>query len=181
MRMHMPDGPCTGYNRSILRASPVHRAGDGKPDERGTPAALRPLVSAQQQHVSAAILATDSAPLAGSRGKDQRSQPALKLAEVSGGRLGLLEILVGEVIARLDPPAVDPPLREVVARCNAALEDHLEAERAVGPCDADDPIAAARDELSRLLRLLRLVEPADAALVVRAIRRVLGRFDVRPV
>jgi hypothetical protein len=131
-------------------------------------------VSAQQQHVSAAILATDSA--LASRSKDHRSHPALKLPDSVGNPLANLDTLVGEVITRLEAPAVEP-LPEVIARCNAALEGYLETQRTGKNGDDEDPAITARSELPRLLRLLRLVDRADAPLVVRAIRRVLARFD----
>lgn len=131
-------------------------------------------MSAQQQHASAAILATDSA--LASRSKDHRSHPALKLPDSVGNPLANLETLVGEVIARLEAPAVEP-LPEVISRCNAALEGYLETQRAGEGPEGVDPAIAARNELPRLLRLLWMVDRADAPLVVRAIRRVLARFD----
>ncbi|HEX7837684.1 MAG TPA: hypothetical protein VF469_09490 [Kofleriaceae bacterium] len=80
------------------------------------------------------------------------------------------------MITRLEAPAVEP-LPEVIGRCNAALEGYLETQRTGEDGDDMDPAVAARNELPRLLRLLRLVDRADAPLVVRAIRRVLARFD----
>jgi hypothetical protein len=133
-------------------------------------------VSAQQHHVSAVILATDSA--LASRSKDHRSHshPALKLPDSVGDPLGNLEALVAEIIARLEAPGVEP-LHEVVGRCNAVVEGYLETLRACEPRVCEDPVAAARSDLPRLLRLLSKVDRADAPLVVRAIRRVLARFD----
>jgi hypothetical protein len=124
-------------------------------------------VSTQQQQVSAAILA-----------KDHRSQPALKLPDRVGSPVGALEALVEEVVAGLEARPVDEPLCAVVARCNVALEDYLERERQrdAEARDGDDPLAS-RDELRRLLRLLRAADRAEQPLVVRAIRRVLGRLD----
>jgi len=169
MCMHMLDFPCTSTEvpRGRHRGHGAARRGHGSCNHD------RP-VSAQQQHVSAAILATDSA--LASRSKDHRSHPALKLPDSVGNPLANLETLVGEVIARLEAPAVEP-VQEVIARCNAALECYLETERACAGGDCEDPETAARNELPRLLRLLWLVDRADAALVVRAIRRVLARFD----
>ncbi|HEY0477189.1 MAG TPA: hypothetical protein VGD37_06675 [Kofleriaceae bacterium] len=76
----------------------------------------------------------------------------------------------------LETPPADEPLGAVVARCNAALEDFLERAREHAAQDSADPVAS-RDELRRLLRLLGEVDRADAPMVVRAIRRVVARFD----
>lgn len=83
---------------------------------------------------------------------------------------------MAEVIARLDAPGIEP-LHAVVERCNAVAEGYLETLRAGEPRVCEDPVAAARSDLPRLLRLLWRVDRADAPLVVRAIRRVLARFD----
>jgi hypothetical protein len=122
-------------------------------------------VSTQQQQVSAAILA-----------KDHRSQPALRLLDPVGSPIETLQARVGEVMTALETPPADEPLGAVVARCNAALEDFLERAREHAAQDSADPVAS-RDELRRLLRLLGEVDRADAPMVVRAIRRVVARFD----
>lgn len=167
--MHMLETPCTGTALPLL----AHRGGDAARGRHDS-CICRRLVSAQQQHVSAAILATDSA--LASRSKDHRSHPALKLPDSVGNPLANVETLVGEVIDRLEMPAVEP-LPEVISRCNAALEGYLETQRACEDRDAEDPAVVARSRLPRLLRLLQVVDRADAPLVVRAIRRVLARFD----
>ena len=105
-----------------------------------------------------------------------RSHPALRLPDSVDSPLGIVDKLVSEVIASLEAPPVDEPLCAVVGRCNAELESFLEAKRDREPRD-DDDLIVARDDLSRLLRLLAVVERADAPMVVRQIRRVLGRLD----
>ncbi len=87
--------------------------------------------------------------------------------------LGRLADLVETVVTHLETTA-DQPLPGAVAECNAALEICLEARRE-GPNRGST--VAARDELRRLARLLKVVEHPDAVLVLRQIRRVLGRFD----
>jgi hypothetical protein len=84
---------------------------------------------------------------------------------------------VRDVIRHLEAPGPHEPLRGVVAKCNASLENCLESERERREGDAS--AGSARDELKRLVALLAKVEPADAAMVMRQIRRVLGRFDAR--
>jgi hypothetical protein len=87
--------------------------------------------------------------------------------------IGDLASLVGQVVACMDQRA-DELLYDAVSRCNAALESYLELQPHPPP---GDPVAAARDELTRLASLLNTVDRADAAIVMRQIRRVLGRFD----
>lgn len=88
--------------------------------------------------------------------------------------IGRLATLVTQVVECLDASA-DEVLYAAVARCNAALEAYLEAQREREA--REDPAAVTRDELVRLAQLLTAVDRADAALVMRQIRRVLGRFD----
>jgi hypothetical protein len=133
-----------------------------------------------QHHVSAAILATEPASLtvaepleAGARHKD-RGPPARRSSAVAADRaIGDLASLVGQVVACMDKRA-DELLYDAVSRCNTALESYLELQR---EREREDPTAAARDELTRLASLLNTVDRADAAIVMRQIRRVLGRFD----
>jgi hypothetical protein len=87
--------------------------------------------------------------------------------------LGRLADLVDSVVTHLETTA-DQPLPGAVAECNAALETCLEARREV---PSRGSTVAARDELRRLARLLKIVEPPDSVLVLRQIRRILGRFD----
>ena len=87
--------------------------------------------------------------------------------------LGQLADLVEGVVTHLETNA-DQPLPGAVAECNAVLETCLEARR---EAPGRGSTAAARDELRRLARLLKVVEPPDSVLVLRQIRRVLGRFD----
>jgi hypothetical protein len=84
---------------------------------------------------------------------------------------------VRDVIRFLEGPGSHEPLRGLVAKCNASLEHCLESERARRERDAC--VASSRDDLRRLMGLLAEVEPADAAMVMRQIRRVLARFDTR--
>jgi hypothetical protein len=78
--------------------------------------------------------------------------------------------MVDEVAACLDQPA-EEPLRAAMAHCTMELESYLEVQRAQEP-----RASGAQDELRWLARHLRS-ERADATLVVRHIRRVLGRVD----
>jgi hypothetical protein len=64
-----------------------------------------------------------------------------------------------------------------IAECNTALELFLEMQR--DACDRDEFGTTVADDLRRLSRLLNVVERADVPLVVRQIRRVLGRLDTR--
>jgi hypothetical protein len=92
---------------------------------------------------------------------------------------GIAELIrdVREVIRLLEGPAAHEPLRGVVEKCNASLEHCLESGREKRERDAS--AGTARDDLKRLAGLLGRVEPADTVMVLRQIRRVLGRFDVR--
>jgi hypothetical protein len=89
--------------------------------------------------------------------------------------IGRLASLVGDVVANLEAPSVREPLHNVIAECNAALEGCLEAQRDF--CDRDESVMTASDELKRLARLLMVVDPTDTIIIMRQIRRVLGRFD----
>ena len=82
---------------------------------------------------------------------------------------------VRDVIRQLDAPGVHEPLQGAVARCNASLEHCLETQRELR--DRDASVGTAKDELKRLAGLLVEVDPADAAMIMRQIRRILGRFD----
>jgi hypothetical protein len=94
--------------------------------------------------------------------------------------IGRVASLVGNVVDHLETAGV-AVLREVIDECNrtleAALERHREARDAAEACDAADARAGAGAELTRLARLLEQVGPADAPIVMRMIRRVLGRLD----
>lgn len=87
--------------------------------------------------------------------------------------LGQLADLVEGVVTHLETTA-DQPMPGAVAECNAVLETCLEARR---EAPGRGSTVAAREELRRLARLLKVVEPPDSVLVLRQIRRVLGRFD----
>jgi len=56
------------------------------------------------------------------------------------------------------------------------LEGCLQAQREAAR--RDESMTGAKDELRRLARLLTTVDRADLAIVLRQIRRVLGRLDV---
>ena len=90
--------------------------------------------------------------------------------------VGRLTALVGDVVNSLESPVGDQ-VRGSIAECNAALELFLEMQR--DACDRDELGTTAADDLKRLARLLNLVERADVPLVLRQIRRVLGRLDTR--
>lgn len=125
-------------------------------------------MNAPQQHASAAVHASDSL-------RRERSQPALKLPPLDpeARTHAPLATLVGEVAACLGGSS-DGALAAAVERCNAALETALEGQRPVPR--AEDP-AALREELRGLARLLVAADRGDAPLVMRQIRRVLGRLD----
>jgi len=89
--------------------------------------------------------------------------------------IGRLASLVGNVVANLEASTAHEPLRRVVAECNTALEAALDAQRDF--CDRDARTITASDELKRLSRLLLVVDRADVVIIMRQIRRVLGRFD----
>jgi hypothetical protein len=116
-------------------------------------------VSAHQHHGTPA---STSSSTTGLRGPEHRA-------------IGRLADLVGEIVTRLERQGDDPPLYGAVAECNAALEVCLEAQR---ESRVRESVVTAPDELKRLARLLTMVEVADAVIVMRQIRRVLGRFDV---
>jgi hypothetical protein len=108
--------------------------------------------------------------------RKERSQPALRLPgsdRIESRALGRLTALIGEVIAGLERPTVGEPFHAVVARCNAALETCLEAER-----ERELPVTTARDELQRLTQQLASGD-AEVTQVLRQIRCVLGRLDTR--
>jgi hypothetical protein len=89
-------------------------------------------------------------------------------------------VLVRDVVARLEASEIDPRLDVAIAECNTALEVCLELQREVADHeDREDGMARAKDDLERLGRLLVSVDRADAAFIMRQIRRVLGRFDLR--
>jgi hypothetical protein len=134
-------------------------------------------VRAQQPQVSAAVLATTPIEAGARR---ERSHPALRLPGShtadpdDARRLTSLADLVDEVVACLDQPDPDDaPVRAAVARCTTELESYLEDQRA-----REQRVAAAQDELRGLAHQLRSDRP-DGTLVVRRIRRVLGRIDAR--
>jgi hypothetical protein len=93
---------------------------------------------------------------------------------------GLADVMreVRDVIRNLEAhgaPGVRGPLQGAVARCNASLEHCLETERERR--DREASVNTAKEELKRLAVLLAKVEPADAVIVMRQMRRVLARFD----
>jgi hypothetical protein len=134
----------------------------------GMTAAVIGAVSAPQQSGSL-VLPTIPTPVTG--GATPRGGGATEQRAV-----GRLAALVGDVVNRLESP-VDDGLRGSIAECNTALELFLEMQR--DACDRDELAASAGDDLRRLARLLSLVERADVPLVLRQIRRVLGRLDTR--
>jgi hypothetical protein len=111
------------------------------------------------------------------RSRRERSQPALRLPgsdQIESRAVGRLVALIGEVIAGLDQPTTGEPFHAVVARCNAALETCLEAER-----EREPPVITARAELERLCRQLSADDGAELTQIMRQIRCVLGRLDTR--
>jgi hypothetical protein len=133
----------------------------------GMAAALVSGVSAPQQSGSL-VLPTIPTPVTG--GTSARSGGSEQRA------VGRLATLVGDVVSRLELPA-DDRLQGSIAECNSALELFLEMQR--DACDRDEHRPSAGDDLRRLARLLSFVDRADVPLVLRQIRRVLGRLDTR--
>jgi len=127
--------------------------------------ALSALVTAHQQALSLAALGPSLTPLTGTlRGSEPRA-------------IGRLASLVGDVVAHLETTPVDAPLHHVVAECNAALEVCLEAQRE--DRDGEGAASAVSEDLKRLVRLLAIVDGAEAPVIMRLIRRTLARLDVR--
>jgi hypothetical protein len=91
--------------------------------------------------------------------------------------IGQLAALVGDVASQLESAPAGERVQAMVAECNAALEGCLEAQR--DGRDREDREPTARDDLRRLADLLAVADHAEAVFVMRQIRRVLGRFDVR--
>ena len=113
--------------------------------------------------MSLAAVATSSTPITVSlRGPENRT-------------IGRLASLVGNVVSNLEGLGAQEPLGKVIAECNAALEAALDAQREF--CDRDESMITTSDELKRLSRLLMVVDRADVVIIMRQIRRVLGRFD----
>lgn len=109
------------------------------------------------------------------RSRRERSQPALRLPgsdRIESRAVGRLAALIGEVIEGLDHPPAHEPFHAVVARCNAALEACLEAER-----EREPPVITAQAELERLRRQLTAADGAELTQIMRQIRCVLGRLD----
>ena len=95
--------------------------------------------------------------------------------------VGRLAALVGTIVNHLesaDEPAaaLGEQRRGAVAECTSALERYLEMQRDV--VDFEDRATSAADDLRRLARLLTVVERPEVPMVMRQIRRVLGRLDV---
>jgi len=163
--------------RQILGSCPASVVGEPVRSAAGQARWLQlvELVRAQQPHGSAAVLATGTTPIEAGARRD-RSHPALRLPAshtpdpADARRLTSLADLVEEIADALDQPG-DEPLRSAMARCNTELEAYLEAHRAREPRGS-----GAQDELRGLAGQLRS-DRADATLVVRRIRRVLGRVD----
>jgi hypothetical protein len=165
MCMHMAVAAMSPSGGPWLRRVCHHLRAVGQPP--GTTTAPPGIVKAQ--HIALAPVASSTA-TASTTAPPREPEP----------RLADLMRDVREVIRHLDDPGAPgthEPLRGVVARCNASLEDCLDTEREHR--DRDSSAGAAKDELKRLAGLLAKVESADAAMVMRQIRRVLGRFDVR--
>jgi len=160
MCMHMPAAAQRGYLSDPAGRSPGDRA--------GTRGAQRGSVSAYQQHVSLIAAAPDQTSLtAAVRGPEPRTI----------GRLAALVIDVAtQLDTSLDTSTSRQPLPTVVAECAEVLEGCLQAQREAAR--RDESMTGAKDELRRLARLLTTVDRADLAIVLRQIRRVLGRLDV---
>lgn len=90
--------------------------------------------------------------------------------------IGQLAALVGDVVSQLERSPRGRPLQMMVAECNAALEGWLEAQR--DPRDREDHETTASDDLNRLVGLLAVADRTEVVVIMRQIRRVLGRFDV---
>jgi hypothetical protein len=84
-----------------------------------------------------------------------------------------------DAIDRLHTPSRCRPPRGLLSECNAALEACLELLRVRG--DGDDLLSAVADDVERLHRRLNEADGADVPVILRQIRRVLGRLDVSSV
>ena len=86
-----------------------------------------------------------------------------------------LASLVVALADNLEAPQARADVPSAIAECNHMLEICLEAQRAER--EQRQAPRATSEELKRLVELLPAVDRADVALVLRQIRRVLGRFD----
>ena len=82
--------------------------------------------------------------------------------------------LVIEVATQLEAARARHAVPGLIAECNGVLESYLEAQRG----ERIDGMRSTSDELKRLTALLAVVDRADIALVLRQIRRLLGRCDM---
>ena len=86
-----------------------------------------------------------------------------------------LASLVEDAVPRLEAPAEHRVPDDILPACIAALDACIASLRDLG--GRDEHARAATDNLHRLGRILKLVDGADAAFVMRQIRRALGRLD----
>ncbi|HEU4727274.1 MAG TPA: hypothetical protein VFT22_05285 [Kofleriaceae bacterium] len=121
---------------------------------------------------AASVIVNTQPPCSSPLTKSPDGTPAIDRSSIAR-----LASLVEDVVDRLETPVETAPSAAMVLACNAALESCLEALRDAG--DRDTLARTAREDLTRLYRLLKLVDGADVPFVLRQIRRVLGRFDAR--
>jgi hypothetical protein len=172
---------------------------DLHPGNAGTAAAVPEIVRAQPPHGSAARFAADPAAMtsasSGDASPDRERPPALVRPAPAASQPPPMSPARRRLATATPPPPPPPALVGLAAqidsvvrcldggsagsldaaldRCNAALESCLETAR--GRATAQAP---AQDEL-RELALLLVADVADAAVVMRRIRRVLGRIDAQ--
>lgn len=131
------------------------------------------------EHPQRPVTATDPVSRSAESHRRERSQPALRLPELGGPERAdsrAVASLLEEVVACLETSPSGRPLHAALARCNAAIESCLSAQR--DSREHDDPEAALH-ELRQLSRLLAAADRSETAAVMRRIRRVLGRVDSR--
>jgi hypothetical protein len=83
--------------------------------------------------------------------------------------------LLGALADLLDAKGSASSLTRIIAACDAAIVESLEAARD----RKEEPAQPTSHELTVLARMLQRAEPDDAVVLLRQIRRLLGRVDMR--
>jgi hypothetical protein len=112
------------------------------PAPSGIPAA--PSDGVTPEHPHRPVTATDPVSRSAESYRRERSQPALRVPDLGGPDRDdsrAVAGLVDEVVACLESSPVERPLHAALARCNAAIESCLAAQR--DGRERDDPAARA--------------------------------------